>query len=705
LDALGGGCHDAAVTTTTVRRLAWGSFAISVALCIAATVVLVLGWDTPIGPTEFGVKGYGIAFSLVIGGVGAVIAARRPENPIGWIFCVLGVVAGVLAFATEYARWALVHEEGRPPGGLFAAWIEEWLWIPLISGLGVVAALFPDGRFLSPSWRRAVWAGLAAVGVASLLSALIPELTVFAPFDNPFGVGGDAMTTAARMSVVLLVPVMVTGAASAIRRFRRSRGEERQQLKWLALAISLVASMFVIYGVVVAVTGSSSPDNLDWLEVLTIVSFLSVPISIAFGVLKYRLYDIDIVINKAVVYGALAAFITIVYVAIVVGVGAAFGSQRSAALSALAAAIVALAFQPARRRAQHLANRLVYGARATPYEVLSDLSSRFAGTYSLEDALPRLARVTAEAVGARRSRVWLRAGAELHPAASWPDGDTSGSAPLVGDDVPAFAEGESGFAVRHQGELLGALTVEMPPNEALGPPQEKLLGDVAAQASLVLRNVALLEDLRASRKRIVTAQDDRARALERNIHDGAQQQLVAMSVKLRLAQGLVSKDPAKAEGILGQLQAETQTALEDLRDLARGIYPPLLASKGLPEALAAQARKAALPARVDGDGVGRYSQDVEAAVYFCALEAMQNASKYASASTVSIRLAQRDGWLEFAIEDDGAGFDPATTPRGTGLQNMSDRLEALGGTFEIRSRVGSGTQVAGRVPIEGSDAR
>jgi signal transduction histidine kinase len=705
LDALGGECHDAAVTVTTVRRLAWGSLGISAALCAAAAFVLVLGWETPVGPTEFGVKGYGIAFSLVVGGVGAVIAARRPENPIGWIFCVLGIIGGVLGFATEYARWALLQEDGRPPGGIYAAWIEEWMWIPLISGLGGVAALFPGGRFVSPAWRRATGVGLAAVAVASVLNALIPELTVFAGFDNPFGVEGAVMEAAAPMSVVLLVPIMVVGAASAIRRFRRTRGEERQQLKWLALSISLVASMFVFYGVVIAVTGSSSPDELDWLELLTIVSFLSVPVSIAFGVLKYRLYEIDIVINKAVVYGALAVFITIVYVAIVVGVGAAFGSQSNAALSALAAAIVALAFQPARRRAQHLANRLVYGKRATPYEVLSDLSSRFAGTYSLDDALPRLARVTAEAVGAARSRVWLRAGSELRPAASWPDSEASPAVALDGDGLPTFDDGESGFAVRHQGELLGALTVEMPASEALGPPQEKLLGDVATQAGLVLRNVALLEDLRASRKRIVTAQDERARALERNIHDGAQQQLVALTVKLRLAQGLVSKDPAKAEAMLGDLQSETQTALEDLRDLARGIYPPLLADKGLPEAIRAQGRKAALPIRVESDGVGRYDQDVEAAVYFCALEALQNASKYANASTVSIRLDQRDGWLEFAIEDDGAGFDPAATPSGTGLQNMTDRLEALGGTIEVRSVVGSGTTVAGRVPVVDGNAR
>ncbi|MGH2634762.1 MAG: histidine kinase [Actinomycetota bacterium] len=687
------------MTPRRARALAGGSFAVSALLCAGAAVVLVLGWDTPLLPNEFGVKGYGIAFSLVIGGVGAVIAARRPANPIGWIFCGLGVVGGVLAFATEYARWALIDQRGRPPAGLSAAWVEEWLWIPLIGGLGIVAAIFPDGRFLSAAWRRATWGAAGVALIPTVLNALIPRLTIYEGFDNPVGAGGDAMMTFAQASIVLLIPLMVVGTAAAVRRLRRSRGEERLQLKWLVLAMSFVASMFVLYGVLVLILGTASPSGLNWLEYLTVLSFLTVPVSIAFGILKYRLYDIDIVINRAVVYGALAVFISLVYVAIVAGVGAALGSRSNPWLSAAAAAVVALAFQPARRRAQHLANRLVYGNRATPYEVLSELSSRFAGTYSLEDALPRLARVTAEAVGAERSWVWLRSGDELHPAASWPNGTITPFANAIRADPPAFGAREAGFPVRHQGELLGAITVEMPASEPLGPAQGKLLGDVAAQAGLVLRNVALLEDLRASRKRIVTAQDERARTLERNIHDGAQQQLVALSVKLRLAQGLVSKDPDGAVSMLEDLRGETQAALENLRDLARGIYPPLLADKGLRDAIEAQARKAELPVRVEGDGIGRYPQDVEAAVYFCALEALQNVAKYAAASAVGVRLAELDGRIEFEIRDDGAGFDPVDTPRGSGLQNMADRLEALGGSLELRSAPGSGTTVAGWVPI------
>ena len=697
-------CHHSTVSARSVKLLAWGSIGISVLLCVAAATFLVLGWETPTLPTEFGFKGYGITFSLVIGGVGAVIAARRPENPIGWIFCGLGIVAGVLALATEYGRWALVQEDGGPPFGLYAAWIEEWLWVPLISGLGFVAAIFPDGRFLSAAWRRVMWVAVGLVGVPTVLNALIPRLTVFEGFDNPLGVGGEDMVTVAQLSIVLLIPVMVVGAASAIRRSRRSRGEERLQLKWLALAISFVALMLVTYGVVILVQGTASPSGLDVLEFLTILSFLGVPVSIAFGVLKYRLYDIDLVINKAVVYGALAVFITIVYVAIVVGVGAAIGSQGNAVLSALAAAIVALAFQPARRRAQHLANRVVYGKRATPYEVLSELSSRFAGTYSLEDALPRLARVTGEAVGAERIRIWLRGEGELRPAASWPAVDLGDPVRLEAD-MQVFSGGETGFPVRHQGELLGAISVLMPSNEPLTAPQEKLITDVASQAGLVLRNVALVEDVRASRRRIVAAQDDRAKALERNIHDGAQQQLVALSVKLRLAEQLAETDSAKVGTLLKQLQAETTDALENLRDLARGVYPPLLADKGLGAALEAQARKSPVPVVVEPNGVGRLPREVESTVYFSVLEALTNTAKYADASRASVTLSREDEHLTFTVTDDGAGLDVDAGRTGSGLQGMTDRVAAIGGVLEVRSDADSGTTVTGHVPISGVEPR
>jgi signal transduction histidine kinase len=223
--------------------------------------------------------------------------------------------------------------------------------------------------------------------------------------------------------------------------------------------------------------------------------------------------------------------------------------------------------------------------------------------------------------------------------------------------------------------------------------------DLASQAGFVLRNVRLIEELRASRQRLVAAQDEERRRLERNIHDGAQQQLVALTVKLRLLEQIAGRDPAKAIEIATQLQAEATEALDDLRDLARGIYPPLLADKGLHAALEAQARKSPVPVSVEAGDLGRFPQDVEAAIYFSCLEALQNVAKYADASQVRISLARNNGRLAFAVADDGVGFDPAAASHGTGLQGIADRLDALGGTFEIVSAVGEGTMVNGSVPV------
>ena len=257
---------------------------------------------------------------------------------------------------------------------------------------------------------------------------------------------------------------------------------------------------------------------------------------------------------------------------------------------------------------------------------------------------------------------------------------------------------DAAVAVRHGSELLGALTITKPPSDPILPEEDKLLGDLAAQAGLVLENFRLIEDLRSSRQRLVAAQDEERRRLERNIHDGAQQQLVALAVKVRLAEGLVGQDEQRQRDALHGILDDAQGALENLRDLARGIYPPLLADRGLSEALEAQARKVPIPVTVDHDGVGRYPRDVEAAVYFSVLEALQNVAKYADASNVVVRLRRDRGDLAFSVKDDGRGFDVRATPYGMGLQNMADRLAALGGTFEVRSAPDEGTTVSGRIP-------
>jgi signal transduction histidine kinase len=253
--------------------------------------------------------------------------------------------------------------------------------------------------------------------------------------------------------------------------------------------------------------------------------------------------------------------------------------------------------------------------------------------------------------------------------------------------------------VVHQGGLLGAISVAMPKDEPLRPAGAQLVADVASQAGLVLANAGLIEDLRASRQRLVTAQDETRRRLERNIHDGAQQDLVALGIKLRLSGMTVAEDPAQAEQIFGELQADAAGALANLRDLARGIYPPLLADLGLAAALGAQTGKSPLPVTVEADGIGRLPQDTEAAVYFCCLEALQNTAKYAHASTARICVQAQNGTLRFTVSDDGAGYDTRHTPMGSGLRNMADRLAALGGQLEVRSAPSQGTTIAGHLPV------
>jgi signal transduction histidine kinase len=433
------------------------------------------------------------------------------------------------------------------------------------------------------------------------------------------------------------------------------------------------------------------------------------PIAMALAIIKYRLYDIDVVISRTLVYGALAAFITAVYVGIVVGVGTLVGSggRPNLALSIVATAVVAVAFQPVRERLQKIANRIVYGKRATPYEVLSQFSERVAETYAGDEALSRMARVLAEGTGADRADVWLRAGSMLRMTASWPEEATAEEPVVVRDHVlPDMPGADRAVAVRHQGKLLGALTVTKRPGESLTPIEQKLLDDLAHQAGLVLKNVGLtaellarLDDLRASRQRLVAAQDQERRKLERNLHDGAQQNLVAMKVKLSLAEMFALKDADKAKAMLVELAGDADEALDTLRDLARGIYPPLLADQGLGAALQSQARKATVSVAIEDGGIGRYAQESEAAIYFCVLEALQNVQKYAGASQATVRLNEVDGELRLEVEDDGKGFDIANQKKGSGTQNMEDRLDALGGAIEMRSVVGKGTMLKGFIPV------
>jgi signal transduction histidine kinase len=629
--------------------------------------------------------------------LGVLLVLRRPGNRIGWLFLVVGLVLGFdQPFASAYAAHALRVDPGSIPGGNLAGWISNALW-PLPFGALVLLFLwFPTGRIPSPKWRPVEVFTLSMFGMLEVVALITSTASWNDPFSNGTtrGIVNTVLVVLFIAATVALPLTILTAFASTVVRFKGASGEERLQLKWFATAAGLTAIAFAVS----VPFGGNSPV----FSIVTDVGLAFLYVAIARAILKYRLYDIDVVIGKTVVFATLVAFITVVYIGLVVGIGALVGNQRSPLLSAIAAALVAVAFQPVRQRARRLANRLVYGKRATPYEILTDFTARASETYSTEDVLPRMARILADGVGATQARVWIRVGSELRPAASWPSNGSLEPVPIVDAERFVFPDRERAFPVRHAGELLGAISVITPPAEPLAADREQLLSDVAQQAALVLRNVRLIEELRESRRRIVAAQDERAKALERNLHDGAQQQLVALAVKQRLAETLVDRDPQKAKAMLADIQSETQEALETLRDLARGIYPPLLADKGLAAALEAQARKAAVPVEVEADGVGRYPQELEAVAYFCCLEALQNVAKYANASRAVVRLSEDGGRLVFEVEDDGSGFEPGATRYGTGLQGMADRLDAVRGSLEVRSAPGRGTTVVGRLPVPAS---
>jgi signal transduction histidine kinase len=657
--------------------------------------------------------GFLLAFVLLFPGLGVILATRLPGNPLGWLMLAVGF------FAVEplsiYGTYLL---ETDYPNGAWALAATSWTWVPVIGIAGVfVLLLFPDGHLPSQRWRWFAWFEAIAMVVVSVAILFTPaNLGDFGypELQNPFGV--EALKPFLETATVLLVAIpagILAAAWSLIVRYRRAGPTERLQIRWLASAAAVVAVLYAITMAATLLTGSvwesgvaGTPGWVSALQDVAIASFGLVPIAIGVAVLKYKLFALNLVIRKAVVVATIGAFFTGVYFALVGGIGALVESRSTPALSFLSAAVVAILFQPVLRGARRFADRIVYGRRATPYEVLSEFSARVGETYAAEDVLPRMARVVAEAIGATRAEVWLKVGDRVRVAAAWPvDVERRVEVPVSGETLPELPDADDTFPVVDRGELLGALSTSMPPSEPMDEAKGKLVADLAAQAGLVLRNVRLSEDLRrrleelkAAQKRLVTAQDQERRRLERNIHDGAQQQLVALAVRLRLADSMVGRDDAKAHALLAELQTSASETLDDLRDLARGIYPPLLADKGLPGALEAQARRSAVPVEVAPDGIGRYAPEVEAAVYFSVLEALQNVAKYARATRATVRLDLDDGHLTFEVEDDGVGFDPAAAV-GTGLQGIADRLGALEGSVAVRSAPGEGTVVAGRIPI------
>jgi signal transduction histidine kinase len=646
------------------------------ALIIAGITVAVFGGGVLINvggmgaPDLLGVIGLiGVVTFLAFPVMGLLVARHQPTNAVGWLLLGIGLSIYLIFNSANFAAFGVVHYRGLLPFSQVFGFLTGTVWIPFILMLLLfLPMLFPEGKLLSRRWWLPIVSGLIFALFALVGNMFIPtqvatgDPAVTNPLANP--TLGKAFAPFQNLALPFGLVALVGSVSSVVVRYRRGNSLQRHQLRWFLCALVLASTPFLLHGV------------NDFLSNLFLVLFVPLlPTSIAIAVLRYRLYDIDVVINRALVYGVLAAFISAVYIGIVVGIGRLVGSgnRPNLALSIVATAVVAVAFQPVRERVQRFANRLVYGERATPYEVMAGFADQMAGTLSADDVLPQMAEAAARGVGAQAARVTLALPGVGDRSTIWPL--DAGNGPFT-----RF------LPVGYRGVPVGEIAVRESPGQPITRGESRLLADLAAQAGLVLHNVRLTAELQArladisaqtvelrtSRQRIVAAQETERRRLGGQIRNGVQRELESTFDGLDQVEHLLSEGGAAAAARLDALTAETQETLDGLRELARGIFPPLLADKGIVAALQAHARKTAVDTWIDVPAelaAVRFDPGVEAAVYFCCIEALRTVD-----GPVAVHLAERDGMLTFAI--DGAA---ALNGR---LEALRDRVEALGGSLE-----------------------
>ena len=524
------------------------------AASLAGAVLTVLAWGDL--KTQDAVSNLSAAPAAVLYATLGALIVRRAGNLIGWILIGIGAGLAIMSLASAYAVLGITHP-GTLPAPELVGLLAEWSFIPVFTGVGFMLLLFPSGSLPSPRWRPFAGLGLLATALTMVGFVVRPRLVALpAPggtslmFANPLGIRslGPVLSTVligTLNSLAVLGTVILAAAfVSLAVRYRSGRREVRQQIKWIALAAAVATACQLVALLALAATGdASNPVTVAAYVVIPVIALFGIPAVITLAILKHGLYQIDVIINRAVQYGLLSAALTGVYAGIVIGIGTLAGYAGGPVLTIAAAVAVALLFQPVRQRARLVANRFVYGERATPYQVLADFAQDMAGQFDFDLALDRMASLLAAATGAIRVEVWIRVGAQLRPKVTWPRGAAPPAAvPLIGAaELPVFEQATRAIAVRHRDELLGALTVQKPRNEPVSAAEDKLLTHLASQAGLVLRNVSLtaelhatIDDLRASRRRLVRAQDEERQRIERNLHDGAQQQLVALMVQVSL---------------------------------------------------------------------------------------------------------------------------------------------------------------------------
>ena len=678
-------------------RLAWSAAGLAYALIALALGLAVTNGPAFRDPQLAGSFAQAVIPSFAIAFVGGLIASRLPRNAVGWVLLAAALLSSFQGLALQYEIHTLLVARGSLPGVEWVAWLGS-----LVGGLvfpGIIVALlllFPDGRPPSRRWWLLLWIDVAVTALNALIGIGDPMPILSAGFPavrNPTGLAlfnGLAMGPVGWADFLLIVALPIAAAASLVVRLVRARGEARQQLRLVVYVLAVSIALNALTGLSTFVIPPSPAGrvigNLISNGLIVGAFGVALPAAIGVAILKYRLYDIDVVINRTVVFGALATFITAVYVGIVVGIGTLIGSggRNNLALSIVATALVAVAFQPVRERVQRLANRLVYGKRATPYEVMADFSERMAGTLSPQEVLPRMAEAAARGVGAEAARVSLTFPDGSQRAVWWPRDVGAGS---LAHRLP----------VEYRDERVGEIAVSKAAGDRVNPAETKLLSDLAAQAGLVLHNLRLTAELqrhleeisaqaaaiRASRQRLVTAADAERQRLEQAIRRGVEQELASLAMRLPAVDPELDREPLSAARLLDELTMDSQRTLESLRELAHGIYPPLLRDRGLAAALQSQITRQFASVPIGTDGLGRYPSEVEAAIYFCCVEVLSLAGQDAA-----LRLQQQNDVLEFSVT--------GASEQSGHLQDVEDRIQAIGGSLSV----GHDT-VIGRVPIRG----
>jgi signal transduction histidine kinase len=627
---------------------------------------------------------------LVFAAMGSLVAFRRPRNALGWVMSAAALLIVAGSTGDAYAAWVMTTR-GHPDvlaviGGL----LQSSYWIPLIWLIFVlVPALFPDGRLPSRRWWIPMGLSLTGVAAATVLGLLAGTLTgqkVDYRIANPIGISGFPpveQTPAFGVLGVLLLLGIGTAIAAVVVRFRRSRGDERQQMK---------VFLYAMWPLVLAPLAGVLPSAVGSIVFAWLV--IAVPVAVAIAVLRYRLDGIDVVINRTLVYLALTAVVAGVYVLIVGYLGAAFAAARgNLTVNLVAAGAVAVLFAPVRDRLQRGVNRLLYGQRAEPYAALSRLGERLEAALAPGEVLPTIVQTVREALRLPYAAIALP-----------DDGHDERVVATAGGPVPEPVR----VPLLYQNEPVGTLLLAPRPGQAgFSPADRRLLSDLARHAGVAVSAVRLTADLQRSRERLVATREEERRRLRRDLHDGLGAQLAGLTVQTGVLRSLIPRDPAAAEQLAGELRGELKTAIADIRRLVYDLRPPALDELGLAGALQRLAEAAGgegLRIAVETPtGLPPLPAAVEVAVYRIAQEALANVVRHARARCCTVRLAVGADAVVVEVQDDGVGLPGEAGRAGVGTASMRERAAEMGGECVLQSAPGDGTLVRARLPRPGGD--